>query len=58
MRYISDNFEVVEELLDLLQLITTIGDIFNALKIVIEATKVEWAKLDSIYTDGVPLRHI
>ncbi|GFS42052.1 DUF4371 domain-containing protein [Trichonephila inaurata madagascariensis] len=55
VHYISNNFDTVEELLDLRQLVLTTGeDIFKELKNVIEVNKVEWTKLNSVCTDGVP----
>lgn len=55
VRYTNDNFDIVEELLDLCQLVLTTGeDIFKEVKNVIEVNKVEWTKLDSVCTDGVP----
>ncbi|XP_067133494.1 zinc finger BED domain-containing protein 5-like [Centruroides vittatus] len=53
VRYTNDNFDIVEELLDLHQLVLTAWqDIFKEVKNVIEVNKVEWTKLDSVCTDG------
>lgn len=55
VRYVNHNFDVTEELLDLRQLCTTRGeDIFNEIKNVAEIKNLDWAKLDSICTDGAP----
>ena len=55
VRYTNNDFDCVEELLDLRQLVSTTGeDIFEELKNVIEFNKVEWKKLDSVCTDGAP----
>ncbi|CAH1115402.1 unnamed protein product [Psylliodes chrysocephalus] len=55
VRYVNNNFDVTEELLDLRQLCTTREkDIFNEMKSVAEIKNLDWIKLDSICTDGAP----
>ncbi|XP_072383865.1 uncharacterized protein [Diabrotica undecimpunctata] len=51
----SYSFDVAEELLDLRQLVSTTGqDVLYQVKNVIEGSKVEWSKLESVCTDGAP----
>ncbi|XP_072400297.1 zinc finger BED domain-containing protein 5-like [Diabrotica undecimpunctata] len=55
VRFVTDSFDVVEELLDLRQLVSTTGqDVLDQVKNVIEGSKVEWSKLESVCTDGAP----
>lgn len=53
--YKKDNFDCVEEFLYLRQLLLTTGeDILKELKNVTGVNKVEWGRLDSVYTNGAP----
>ena len=56
VRALSNNFDVIEELLGLesLQGTTKGSDLFFALKTSVEKSNMDWAKLDSIYTNGCP----
>ncbi|XP_072377370.1 zinc finger BED domain-containing protein 5-like [Diabrotica undecimpunctata] len=55
VRFVTDSFDVVEELLDLRQLVFTTGqDALDQVKNVIEGSKVEWSKLESVCTDETP----
>ena len=56
VRALSNNFDVIEELLELesLQGTTKGSDLFSALKTCMEKSNMDWAKLDSICTDGCP----
>ena len=56
IRGVNDNFEVTEELLDLVPLHSTTKaeDIFSGLKSAIEKSQVNWEKLVSVTTDGAP----
>ncbi|XP_075223871.1 general transcription factor II-I repeat domain-containing protein 2-like [Lycorma delicatula] len=52
---INETFDVIEELLDLRQLITTRDkDIFNKIKSVTENNNLQWNKLDNICMEGAP----
>ena len=63
IRAVSDNFEVMEELLgfESLQGTTKGTDLFEILKACVEKNNVDWKRLDSICTDGAPAltgRHV
>lgn len=52
LRYTKDNFDIVEKLLHLSQLVFTTGEgIFKELKNITEVNKVEWSKLNSVCPD-------
>ena len=56
VRAVSDNFDVIEELLGLesLEGTTKGSDLFSALKTCVQKSNLDWAKLDSICSDGCP----
>ena len=55
-RAVNENFDVIEELLGFESMHgTTKGaDLFDALKSCVESNNLDWAKLDSLCTDGAP----
>lgn len=56
VRAINDNFEVIEELLglELIHMTTKGIDLFETLKVCVQRYNIDWAKLDSVCTDGAP----
>lgn len=56
IRSVSDDFQLIEELLGLESIHETTkgSDLFETLKLCVERNNIDWAKLDSICTDGAP----
>lgn len=56
IRSVSDDFEVIEELLELESIHETTkgSDLFETLKLCADRKNIDWSKLDSVCSDGAP----